>query len=215
MRTQRQNHRCLSLKLFIGELYDKNTALSLYSRTRTHSPWTLALVYTPLRPFCIGKTKMLVSKKPLGHNANQNTSRWNIVCVGQFCVGIVLVMSISCCLFPVSLSWVANFWWNMGFMCYECVASSTYLMTLCLDRQGHCRRHLDQWANIGQPVHVCIHIIIPLSNSLHAPNKLHQDVLQRNSATVVVLSRPFLCRPIYLNIYYIRSNNSIDSLHNL
>ena len=33
---------------------------------------------------------------------------WNIVFVGHFYVGIVLVMSISCCLSPVSSRWVAN-----------------------------------------------------------------------------------------------------------
>ena len=48
---------------------------------------------------------MLVSKKP---NASPNASRWNIVHVGHFHVGIALGMSISSCLRSLSLRWVVN-----------------------------------------------------------------------------------------------------------
>ena len=82
----------------------------------------------------VADSKMLVSKnpcrssaspqrEPIMPNASPITSQWNIVrvgqfhvwqfhigqfCVGQFCVGFTLAMYISCCLFPVSLPWVAN-----------------------------------------------------------------------------------------------------------
>ena len=49
-----------------------------------------------------------VSHKSGTLSASPNASRWNIVRIGYFRVGIKLDMSISCCLSAVSLRWVAK-----------------------------------------------------------------------------------------------------------
>ena len=77
--------------------------LSLYSN-RTRNPFALGP--------CVGQDPQCGNHGPNmnhhGPNVNPNGNQWNIVCIAHFCVGITLDMLISCCLSPVSLSWVAN-----------------------------------------------------------------------------------------------------------
>ena len=67
--------------------------------------WYLKSLANPKRPLTQAYNAQC---KPILPKVIPNMSNWNMVLVWQFCVGIMLVMFISCCLCPVPSCWVAN-----------------------------------------------------------------------------------------------------------